>query len=156
MRTPAGVDLGHFSGQSMAGQPEAVGAEGVGLKNLGAGLQVLLVNGEDQAGIGEVQLVVAAVDEDAAGVEHGAHGAVGEHGAAGEDVGKLRHSLVMLRHAGRARQQAGLLCYTSVVINWGCAGPAGSRAAVDRQPALFLAAALAAGITRGCSAFSSR
>ena len=99
----------------MAGQAEAVGAEGVGLENLRAGLQILLVNGQNQAGIGEVQLVVAAVDEDAAGIKDCAHGAVGEHGAAGEDVGKLRHSLAMLSHKGGARQRVGLLCYTSRV-----------------------------------------
>ncbi len=61
-----GVDLRHFAGQAVAGQPEAVGAKGVGLKNLRARLQVLFVDGEDQAGIGEVEFVVAAVDEDAA------------------------------------------------------------------------------------------
>ena len=83
-----GVDLGHLSGQSMARQAETVGAKGVGFKNLRAGLQIFLVDGEDQVGIGKVQFVVAAVDEDAAGVEHRAHGAVGEHGAAGEDVGE--------------------------------------------------------------------
>ncbi len=35
----------------------------------------------DQVRSGEIQLVEAAVDEDAAGVEHGAHGAVGHHDA---------------------------------------------------------------------------
>ena len=93
-----GVDLGHFAGQSVARQPEAVGAERVGLQNLGAGLQVVFVDGQDQPGIGEIQLVVAAVDEDAAGIQNRAHGAVGEHGRAGEDVGKVSHSLAMLSH----------------------------------------------------------
>ena len=113
-----GVDLRHLARQSMAGQAEAVGAEGVGFENLRAGLQILLVNGENQAGVGEVQLVVAAVDEDAAGIENGAHGAIGEHGAAGEDVGKLGHSLVMLSHAAGCAKR-GPLCYTSVVIRLG-------------------------------------
>ena len=57
-------------------------------------------------GIGEIQLVVAAVDEDAARVEHGAHGAVGEHGPASEDFGKLSHSVAMLSHRRFARTQA--------------------------------------------------
>ena len=69
-------------------QAESVGAEGVGLENLGAGLQILLVDGENQAGIGQVQFVVATVDEDPAGVEHRAHGAIGKHGTVREDVGK--------------------------------------------------------------------
>ena len=86
--TPAALISATFAGKAVPRQPEAVGAEGVGFKNLGAGLQILLVDGENQAGVGEVQLVVAAVDEDAARVEHGAHGAVGEHGTVGKDVGK--------------------------------------------------------------------
>ena len=40
-----GVDFSHLAGQAVAGQPEAIGAKGVGFKNLRAGLQVLLVNG---------------------------------------------------------------------------------------------------------------
>ena len=89
---PGGIDLGHIAGQTVASQPETIGAKGVGLDKLGAGLQVLLVNRQDQAGVGEVQLVVTAVDEDAAGVEDSAHGSIGEDWAVGEDVGKLRHS----------------------------------------------------------------
>jgi hypothetical protein len=113
-----GVDFGHFPGQAMTRQPEAVGAKGVGFKNLGARLQILFVDRENQAGIGEIQLVVTAVDENPAGIEHSAHGAVGENGAIGKDVGKFGHSLVMLSQAGPPRQPAGPLCYTSVVISW--------------------------------------
>ena len=112
-----GVDFGHFSGQSMAGQPEAVGAEGVGFEDLGAGLEVLLVDGENQAGIGEIRLVVAAVDKDAAGVEDGAHGAIGEHGAVGEDVGELGHSLAMLSHGGRRANRRG--CFVILRVSQG-------------------------------------
>ncbi len=93
-----GINLGDFAGQSMASQAEAVGAKGVGLENLGAGLQVFLVNGKDEAGVGEVQFVVAAIDEDAASVEHGTHGAIGEHGPVAEDVSKGWHSAFMLSH----------------------------------------------------------
>ena len=35
----------------MAREAKPVGAKGVGLKNLSAGLKVVLVNGEDQVGI---------------------------------------------------------------------------------------------------------
>jgi hypothetical protein len=48
-RTPAALISATFR-QAVPGQPEAVGAKGVGFKNLRAGLQVLLVDGEDQAG----------------------------------------------------------------------------------------------------------
>ena len=47
---PSGIDLGHIAGQTVASQPETIGAKGVGLDKLGAGLQVLLVNRQDQAG----------------------------------------------------------------------------------------------------------
>jgi hypothetical protein len=53
------------------------------------GLHVLLVNLPHHVRRGEVQLVEAAVDEHAARVEHGAHGAVGHHGAARELLSKL-------------------------------------------------------------------
>ncbi len=43
-----GVDLRHLGGKSVPRQAEAVGAEGVGFKHLGAGLQVFLVDGENQ------------------------------------------------------------------------------------------------------------
>src|ERR1035438_8201247 len=95
----------NISGQTGAARPETIGAKGVGLDNVGAGLQVLLVNRQDQAGVGEVQLVVTAVDEDATGVENGAHRTIGEDWAVGEDVGKLRHSYSMLSYAGLLRQK---------------------------------------------------
>jgi len=108
-----GVDLRDFAGEPVAAQAKAICAEGVGFQDLRAGLEVLLVDGEDEAGIGEIELVVAAVDEDAAGVKHGAHCAVGEDGAVGEDFSELAHSLAMLRPGGGSRQRRGPLCYTS-------------------------------------------
>ena len=113
-----GVDFRDLASQSMAGQAEAVGAKGVGFDNLRTGLQIFLVDGENQAGVGQVQLVVTAVDEDATGVEHGSHGAVGENRAAGKDVGELGHSDAMLSQAAGLRQSRGPLCYTSGVIGW--------------------------------------
>ena len=83
----------------MAVEAEAVGAEGVGFKDFCAGLEIFLVDGEDEVGVGKVQLVVTAVDEDSARIEDRAHGAIGEHGAVGEDIGKLGHSIVMLSHS---------------------------------------------------------
>ena len=93
-----GIDFRHFAAQTMPGQPESIGPKGVGFKNFSPRLQVFLMDGQDQAGVGEVQFVVAAVDEDAAPVDHGTHGPVGEHRPVSEDVGELRHSLVMLSH----------------------------------------------------------
>ena len=73
------------------------------------------MDGEDEARVGEIEFVVAAIDEDAAGIEHRAHGSVGQYGTAGKDVGKLGHALVMLSHAATTRQSTGRLCYTSEV-----------------------------------------
>jgi len=60
---------------------DRVGAEGVGLEQLGAGLHVLLVDLPHLVGLREIHLVVAAVDVDPLGVEHRAHGAVRHHHA---------------------------------------------------------------------------
>ena len=95
------IDLFYLSGQPVAGQADAVRAEGVGFKNLRAGLQVLFVDRDNETRIREIQLVVAAVDKDPASIEHGTHGAVGEQGAVGENLGKLGHSVDMLSHASR-------------------------------------------------------
>ena len=83
------VDGPQLFGEAERGQALPVGAEGVGLQDLRAGLDVLLVDLADQVGRREVQLVEAAVDEDAARVEHGAHGAIGHHDAAGQLVTKF-------------------------------------------------------------------
>ncbi len=66
---------------------------------------------ENQVRVGEVQFVVAAVDKDTAAIEHSTHGAIGKHGAAGEDVGELRHSVAMLRHAQGRSMPAGQGCF---------------------------------------------
>ncbi len=62
------VDLRRSARESVPGQPEAVGAKGICLQNLGAALQILFVNGKNQRRVGEVQFVITAVDEDAPGV----------------------------------------------------------------------------------------
>ena len=88
------ADAGMVDGMQFLGEPErrqahAVGPEGVGLQDLGAGLHVLLMNLPHHVGRGDVQLIEAAVDEHAARIKHGAHGAVGHHGAAGKLLSKL-------------------------------------------------------------------
>lgn len=85
------VDLSGTGGEAVAGESEAVGTKGVGFEDLSAALEVFLMDGENEGGVGEVELVVAAVDEDAARVEDGAHGAVAEDGAAGKDVIERSH-----------------------------------------------------------------
>ena len=78
------VDGRQLFGHSEPRQPRAVGAERVGLDDFSACLDVVLVDLANQIGRREIQLVETAVDEDAAGVEHGAHGAVRHQDAAGQ------------------------------------------------------------------------
>ena len=63
----------------MALQPEAIAAKGVRFNDLGAGLQVLVMQPADKIRLRNVEFVIAAVDEDALFVQQGAHGAVAEH-----------------------------------------------------------------------------
>ena len=89
-------------------QPEGrelhrVGAEGVGLQDLGAGPDVRLVDLLHQAGLLEVQLVVADVDEHAAAVQHGAHRAVEDVDAAvGEELAEGAHGQLTAAYRRRA------------------------------------------------------
>ena len=78
--------------QPVRGQLDGVGAEGVRLYDLGAGADVLFVDLLDQVGVGGVQLVVTDVEEDAARIQHGAHGAVHDVDTlAGEHLPKVSH-----------------------------------------------------------------
>jgi hypothetical protein len=122
----------------MARQAEFIGTKRVGFKYLRASLKILLVNRKDEAWVGEVQFVVATIDKDPTGVKNRTHGAIGEHGAAREEIGKLGHPPSMLSHAlkdvsdlevnGAVRRPEcarvalsrtrGLLCYTSRVKSY--------------------------------------
>ncbi len=79
-------------------QPEGrqlhrIGAEGVGLDDLGAGPEVGLVDLLHQAGLLQGQLVVADVDEHPAVVQHRAHRAVEDvNTRAGDEIAKSRHA----------------------------------------------------------------
>ncbi len=88
------VDVRQLLGHSEPRQPHAVGAEGVGFDDFSAGLDVVLVDLADQVGRREIQLIEAAVDEDAAGVEHGAHGAVRHQDAAGQLLAEFLGAVV--------------------------------------------------------------
>jgi len=56
------------------------------------------MNLADHAGIGQVELVEAAVDEDALGIEHRAHRAVGDQRAAFQQITKFGSPADSLRH----------------------------------------------------------
>ncbi len=75
---PRQVDGADFVRHAVAGQPDRVGPESVGFDDLCPGLQVLVMELPDQRGLGQVQLVVAAIDEYSLGVQQGARGAVAQ------------------------------------------------------------------------------
>ena len=72
------VDLLRLVRKAVAVQLQRIRAEGVGLENLGAGAQVVCVHLLHEPGLLQVQLVVADVEEETLGVQHGPHGAI-EH-----------------------------------------------------------------------------
>ena len=72
------IDRPDLIAEAEAAQLHAVRAEGVGLDDVGAGLQVLAVHVDDQIGLRLVERLEAAIDEDALRVQHGAHGAVAD------------------------------------------------------------------------------
>ena len=85
------VDLADLGLEPVGTELEAVGPEGVRLDDVGARVQVLLVDAAHEGGVREVQLVEAAVQEDAARVEHRAHGPVAHDDALGEALEKGLH-----------------------------------------------------------------
>ena len=85
-RAPSRLILRDLLLEAVGAELEAVGAEGVGLDDVDARLDVLLVDGAHEGGVREVQLVEAAVHEDAAGVEHRPHGAVAHDDALGDPL----------------------------------------------------------------------
>src|SRR5947209_4461319 len=72
------VDLLDLVGVAVAGEPEPVRPEGVGLDDVGARGDVALVDGGDQLGVGQVDLGQRPVECASRGVQHRAHGAVAD------------------------------------------------------------------------------
>ncbi len=89
----AQIDLAHLRGQAVDAQLEAVGAEGIGLDPVGARLDVLGVNALDDLGLVDVQHVEAGIQRHAAGIQHGAHGAVAQQRAFPETLDEGRAHL---------------------------------------------------------------
>ncbi|MPM48368.1 hypothetical protein SDC9_95092 [bioreactor metagenome] len=70
------VDLGHFVGQTMLGQLEAVGAKCIGLYHLRSGVDVIGVHLGYQGGAFYIQRFKAAFYLGAVLMQQGAHGAI--------------------------------------------------------------------------------
>src|SRR5262249_27864600 len=74
------IDVTHFAAQSVALEPEAIATKGVGLNDLRSRLQIFMMNSADQVRLRQVQLVVAAVDENSLRIEQRAHRAITKDG----------------------------------------------------------------------------
>ena len=96
------VDLAHLVGQTKRPQLDAIGAERVGLNHIGAGAHVFVVHVGYAGGIGEVERVEAAIDEDTLRVEQRAHRAVADQHA-GVEGGEERRQFA----GGRAPARRG-------------------------------------------------
>jgi len=64
----------------MPSQAEGVCPECIGFNNFRTRLKVFMVNSPDQLGLGNVQFVIAAVNEDPLAVEQGSHRSVAQDG----------------------------------------------------------------------------
>src|SRR5262249_43780192 len=105
--SPFEVDFVYLLGQPMPGQPERVAAKGVGFNDVGPGVQILLMNVADQVRLGNVQLVIALVDEDALGIQKCTHGAVAEDGTLFESGEKVGHKSISLKLQNTAERLKG-------------------------------------------------
>ena len=84
-------------GQAERAELDAVGAERVGLDDVGAGADVFLVHLGDQIRLREVQRVEALVDEDALRIEHRPHRAVADEDALVKSFDeRLQHLVIWL------------------------------------------------------------
>ena len=70
----------YFIGKAVPGKAKGIGTESVAFDDLGSGLQVLVVDSANKIGLGKIQFVVTAIDENSLGVKQRAHGPVAENG----------------------------------------------------------------------------
>ena len=84
----APVDEGRALGQSERREADAVGAEGVRLDDVGAGRDVLAMDGRHELRAAQHELVERGALRHAAAEEQRAHGAVEQQGARGEPLGE--------------------------------------------------------------------
>ena len=92
---PCALIVVQLVGEAERAELDAVGAERVGLDDVGAGADVLLVHLGDEIRLREVQRVEALVDEDALRVQHRPHRAVADEHALVERFEKRRVIAIM-------------------------------------------------------------
>jgi hypothetical protein len=74
------VNLSYPIGQTMPFQPEGISAKRVGFYQFSARLQVLVMNPANEFRLGQVELVITAINEDTLGVQKSAHRTIAQYG----------------------------------------------------------------------------
>ena len=88
---PLLVDRPRALGEAERGELDAIGAERVGLENVGAGAEIVPVHFRHQVVLRQVQIVETAIEEDALGIEHRSHRPVADQDALVERFEKGLH-----------------------------------------------------------------
>src|SRR5208337_3452205 len=70
-------------------EAEGVASESIGFNDFCPSLQVVVVDAADEIGLREIQLIVAAIDEDAVGIEQRPHRAVAKSGGLPDSCKKV-------------------------------------------------------------------
>src|SRR5260370_30357831 len=86
------IDVTHLVRKAVSSQAEGIGSEGVGFNNFSSGLQVIVMDGANEVGLRQVQLIVRTVDEDSLVVEQRPHRTVAQ------DSGLLDSGEQVIRH----------------------------------------------------------
>jgi hypothetical protein len=82
--------------QAVSAQFEAVGSEGVGLDHVGARFDVVVVDRANQLRVGQIQFVIACIDEHALAVEHRSHRSVEDKGGFDDSFQDVQHFFSLL------------------------------------------------------------
>src|SRR5579885_2954551 len=83
------IDRVQLFRQTKGGESRMVGSESIGFENLGSRFHVLLVCFANERRRRKIQLVIAAVEENALGIQDRTHGAVGDHHPVLEPLAEL-------------------------------------------------------------------
>src|SRR4051794_36810347 len=96
----------------MPRKAKAIGAEGIGLDDLGSRVNVITVDGADGLGLRQIEFVVAAIDKDALLVQQRSHGSVAEHRRTAQAIKESgRHLQIVPAVSGRAERPGAFVCY---------------------------------------------
>ncbi len=103
----AEIEVAHLVGQAIGGQAHPVGAEGVRLDHVGAGVGVGEVDFADRGRSRQHKILKTLFAARALRIKHGAHGAVGEKGRCGQALKKWMsaHS-ILFRHTVSSKDDA--------------------------------------------------